>query len=865
MQHLSMLAFRNLRVRFIRTLLTIMGIVLGVAVILAISITNQSTLDSIETVFDEASGKAHLVVEESSTTGEGFEQSVAERVETIEGVEVAVPSATARTLLASQTEEWQWNIAIGGGGRGNDLLLLGIDPALDREARVYLMVAGQFLKPGDDSYTVVLVKDFADDEGIEVGEDLTIITPEGTEKLTVIGLIKREGPGTMNDGAMGVIPLPVLQDIFSRGDKIDQIDVVAEAAVANSTTRLADLKSRLEERLGHNYSVVYPAARGKLIAQMLATYQQGLGFFSAIALFVGAFLIYNVFSMTVMERTREIGMLRAVGATRRQVLALVLGEALLLGLVGSILGVLGGIGLSRGLIRLMSSIISIEITEASVPPSGLTTSLLVGMVVTLVSALLPARRASQITPLEALRPMAANKASWLGRYSWVIGLELILVAWLAIYHIPFRRELTYPVGSTSIFTILLGATLTVPIAVLLLEGILKRVMTTIYGGEGLVGSGNVQRARGRTALTVAALMVGVAMIIGIGAMTDSFRKDILKWVDTTIGGDLYVRSPMAMRPELGKRLATVPGVRDVSGVRFFSVKRVALSPQEEDDSLVFVGLDPMSYTRVAAFQFASGQGPEEPLIQRLAEGDAVFISTLLSDKYGLEQGDVIRLATNRGERDFYVAAVIVDFTAEGYAITGSWRDMRRYFGLNNVNSYVIKLLPGFSNEEVRKYIEDHYEQRYHIQVESSHEFKDRIIKLTDESFALFNVLVLIGVIVAGLGVINTLMMNVLERLREIGMLRSLGMTKRQISKMILAESGTMGAIGGAFGLGFGLVLSKIFVLALNALAGYTIKYALPFQSVLASLLVALVVSQVAALYPAWRAAQVNIVSAIQHE
>jgi len=407
--------------------------------------------------------------------------------------------------------------------------------------------------------------------------------------------------------------------------------------------------------------------------------------------------------------------------------------------------------------------------------------------------------------------------------------------------------------------------LIVPISVGLFEVVLRPLMVRLYGGEGLVGSSNIRRAQARTALTVAALMVGVAMIVGISAMTDSFRKDILKWVENTIGGDLYIRSAVTMRPEVGRRLAGVPGVRDVTPLRYVSAKRLTESGQKDKDDLVFVAVDPTTYTKVAAFQFATGQGDESALMQRLAQGNAVFVSNVLADKYGLHQGDYIRLATKRGENDFYIAAVIVDFTAQGFAITGTWNDLRRYFGVNDVNVFIVRLLPEYDNAAVAQYVKDRYGKSLHLSVESSHEFRERIMQVTAQSFGLFNVLVLIGLIVAALGVANTLLMNILERLREIGMLRGLGMTRWQVGKMILAEAGSIGLIGGIFGLVFGLFLSRIFILAMNLLAGYTLHWVFPLDGVLASLIVAFAVSQIAALYPAWRAARVNIVAAIQHE
>jgi len=855
---------RNLRQRLARTILTLFGIVLGVAVILAISITNESTLASIDAVFNEASGKAHLVIESAQLTGEGFDQGVLSRVQSTEGVQVAVPSIQVRTLLASQADQWQLALSIAGAADGEELLLYGIDPAVDDQAREYRMVAGDFLAPDDDAYNVVLVEEFAGDNDLQIGDDLEILTPNGSEEMRVVGLIAKEGPGGLNNGDFGVVPLAALQDIFDRGSNLDVIDVVAESDIAKNSAQLEALKARLEDRLGEDYTVSFPATRGKFVSQLLATYQQGLGFFSATALFVGAFLIYNTFSMTIVERTREIGMLRALGATRRQVLALILAEAILLGSLGSALGVMGGMGLARGLIGFMGTVTGFEVPETTIPASGLLTSLIVGGLVTLVSALWPAYRASTITPIQALRILGQSGEGALVRWGWLPGSFLIVLAYLALYVIPLRTEAVYPVGSTSIFVLLLGATLVVPVTVSFLERFFRPFVTALYSSEGRLGGSNVSRSKSRTTLTVAALMVGIAMIIGLQGITSSLQHDMTVWVDTAIGGDLYVRSPLPLRRELQRRLEAEEGVAVVSPVRYFSVKR-AVPPDEDEDTLVFVAVEPETYTKIASFVFDSGQGESDALIADLAQGDAIFVSTVVAEKWGLERGDTLRLETRRGERDYRVAAVIVDFLAQGYVVTGTWKDMRRDFGLSDVSVFNVKLTPEADLDEVRQRLADRYGQRWHVQLESREEFQGRIQVLRNQATGLLNVLGLISMIVAALGVINTLVMNVLERQREIGMLRGLGMTRWQVAKMILAEAGMLGAIGGVFGLAFGLFLSRVFIMALNDMGSYTLDYTLPLMGVIASIIIALVVTQVAALYPARMATRVNIVEAIQHE
>ncbi|HLF28528.1 MAG TPA: FtsX-like permease family protein [Anaerolineae bacterium] len=862
LRSLNALAFRNLTSRKTRTLLTTLGIILGVAVILAISVTNQSTLSSINTIFDEASGLAHLVVAPSSYTGvSGFPETTLARVRSVPGVAQAVPTLQARTLLAQDADGWKFEFGIGGTTGGNDLVLFGIDPEIDRAARVYKLDAGRFLEAGERSYSALFTQDYANEKNIARDEDVDVLLPNGgLVTLRAVGFLRKDGPGLINSGSVAFVPLEALQEMYARVGELDQIDVVAQPDLAASVEQLADLKRRLEDKLGSKYVVNYPAQRGQIVTQQLATYQQGLSFFSMIALFVGGFLIYNAFTMTIVERTQEIGLLRALGLSRAQVTRLILIEAVILGVIGSILGVAFGLVMARGMMVLMSAVTATEIIAVTVPLDGLLLSLGVGLGVTLISAFLPAFKASHISPLAALRVRGQESpSSTPGRLALFAGIELVVVAVVTINYVPLRSSVVFQLGSAMVFVMFLGATLTVPAAVQRLEKLFRPIIVRLFGTEGRVGSSNIERSRGRVSLTVAALMTGIAMVISIGAMGRSFQTDIDGWVNSAVGGDLLVRSPVPMRIDFGSRLAVIPGVAAVTPARYFGVK-----PANDDLGIVFQALDPATYFSVAAFQYAEDKEDAAQIERDLAAGQ-LLLSTTVADRYGLKRGDTFELQTRRGVQAFRVAGLVSDFTSQGYVINGALETMRRYFGINDVDRFTLKLAPGADLHAVKQAIEDKYGQSRHVQVETTEDFRSRVRELTNRAFGLLDVLANIGVLVAALGVINTMMMNVLERQREIGSLRSIGMTRAQVIRMILAESGAMGAVGAVFGVGFGILLSRVFVEGMRQMTGYRLTFELPPNAVLNGILIAFLVSQIAALYPAWRASRVNIIEAIKHE
>lgn len=859
------LALRNMQMRLSRTLLTALGIVIGVAVILAVDITNATTLASIRNLFDETSGTANLIVEPAARSTSLLDESVLDDVRRVAGVEQVAPMVATKTALAGEREVG--DIGFGGERRGG-ISLMGVDPVLDPQVRVYSVLEGRLLSADDEGRYVALIgTSLADAEKRTVGEDVTVVTPEGAVAFEIVGIIDNEGVGRTNDGRVIVAPLTTVQDAVAMRGQLSQVDVVVRQDIADSSIRLDALKDQLAARLSRDADVIYPAARGQLISRMLQTYQQGLSFFGAIAIFVGGFLIYNAFSMTVLERTREIGMLRSIGATRRQIVLLILTEGVLLAIFGALLGLVVGALLARGLIQSMAELLAVDMDTYTIPPASLAKSVVVGIAVTLASALLPALQGSQVPPMEALQVRAqTDRPSPVGRWLWIVALILIVGGYAVVAFLPLPRERASQIGTGAIFTMLLGAALLIPAAVAVLEPRLRPALMLRYGPEGQIGSSNVQRSRLRTALTVAALMVGVTMIIGLGEMSHSFRNDILAWVETAIGGDLYVRSVAPMRPELGRRIAaTIPGIEAITPASVVQARLIEPDDDGDPDTIVVTAIDPETYLQVASFKFADEQVDPASRVAELARGDAVFVATTLADRYGIRRGDVITVETNRGRQQFRVAAVVVDFSAQGNAITLTRDVLYEYFGARRVNTFTVDVQAGVDPQAVRAAIEERFGDRENVTVESSAEFRDRVYGLMNQSFALLNALVAIAVFVSALGVINTLLMNILERTREIGMLRSLGMTRRQVAKMILSESAAMGAIGGLMGLFFGLALAHLMVRGVNVVAGYRISYSFTPVPVLLSIGVAIAVSQVAALYPAYRATRVNIVEAIKHE
>jgi putative ABC transport system permease protein len=358
-------------------------------------------------------------------------------------------------------------------------------------------------------------------------------------------------------------------------------------------------------------------------------------------------------------------------------------------------------------------------------------------------------------------------------------------------------------------------------------------------------------------------MVGISMVVGINGLTNSFEQDIEQWMDSALGGDLFVRSPLPMQPDLEARLLALPEVTAVTATRIVASR--LLTTAGDDEFALFVAIDPETYQTVRDLRIQEGLDVPE-LMTRLAEGGALYVGADIANKFDLDVGEIVTMETRRGRREFEIVAIVMDFGAgETPSVTGSMADLQRYFGVTDVSSFSVKLAEGAALTAVSNTIENQLGRGKNLSVEGKEAFEEKIRTLSAEAFSLFDVLGLIGLVVAALGVINTMLMNVLERTRELGGLRSLGMSRSQVRRMILAEATTMGFIGAIFGVGFGAVLSDVFIIGLRSIGGFVLTSQVPVVPMIYSFFLAYLVALLAAWYPAVRASQVNIIAAIKNE
>jgi len=835
MRYISQFAFRNFKSRKLRTFLTTSGIILGVALIVAITVANKNTHNSFNKMFEEASGKADLTI---STEGI-FSEDVVEEIKKVEGVELAVPSISYRiSLLTDKNQK-------------SNVQLLSIDPDIDRQIRIYELKKGNFLSK-EDLKSILLTEKFAEQRDIHVGDTIQLFIPKGPESFRIIGLLGDRGIAHLQSGNIGIISIDIAQKLLECQDEITTIDIMAKPNV-----KVDGLKKILQEKLGESFSVEYPTTKGIHLENLIESMQVALSFLSAIALFVGALLIYNTLSISVEEKLQEISTLRSLGATRAQILKLISYEALIMGLGGSLFGMLAGLGIANLLIKMWSGVMGVEVELVSIPIGSVFAGGFMGLIVTLFAALQPAFAASNISPMEARRvPIKDNNKNF-RKLSLAAGLIFLTSGSIIVYRFPGNTF----VSSFGIFTLFAGLILVLPITIKPLTSIFLPPIKLIFKNESCLAQKNLQKGKRRTTLVISALVLGLVMTIGVGALCASFKKLSNDYFDT-VAEDFIVRckGPEALMfgltNEVGIDWAAIDKLQKIEGVESGNpVKFLSTEIFNEETYVIATGSK-----QIRDFLFHAGD--KEKAAKAFKKGGALYVSSSLSERKDIEVEDKIFIKTPQGKKEFEVAAIITHLIPNAVVI--NYKDAERFFNVKRPDQLTIRMHSSANLTETKNRIKEIADE-FGLEVVSGEEFIAETEKRVKAVSVLLNVISGIGILIAALGIINILAMRVLERVREIGILRALGSSRGQIRKIILAEGMFIGLIGGLPGIIFGILISRVLVNSVAKITDATLSYVFPTSSVIAAAIIAIVIGTLAALYPAQKAAKVDIIKAVQYE
>ena len=832
------------------------SLAVGVAVVVAIQLANASSVRGFSTALDALAGRTSL---EIAVPGVGLDETRLADLGWLREYGLVSPVIDADVLL---------EVAPAGGEPVLEAVrLLGVDILRDRPFRDYPLVDGDtpralttqgFLDLLTDPESVVLTRRFTRRHGLEVGDRVALVAGDRTAPLRVTGILGDEGPASVLDGGFALMDIAAAQWAVGRLGRVDRVDVRLAEGVD-----VARAEQEIASRLPGGIAVRRPSSRGAEVERMLRAFQFNLTALSLIALLVGLFLVYNTVSVSVITRRREIGLLRTLGVTRRAVVGMFLGEAGALAMLGCTLGAPLGWLLAHGAVRLTSSTVSQFwiVSSATVPPLEPRMVMLafaVGLPLALVAAAAPALEAARLDPLAAVRGDEDLDARVRLRRRFIAGPLALFAAgaWLAAQG---------PVGGLPVFgmlaalAVVLGAGMAMPAVLFAFRRACGAVMARRLRVEGRLAHANLGAAIPRLSISVAALAVSLAMMAAIAIMVGSFRETVVYWIGQTLQADLFVstarQSPNADRGGISAATEAViadhPAVEAIDGFMGMDMPY--------GGSTITVGAGRFA-TRLerGGLQFkapADGTAAMAGAIGR----DRVVVSEAFSLKYDTDVGDAIRLSTPAGPTRFEVSAVYFDYSSDRGLVVMDAGTFERHFGPERPSGLTVYLAPGARAESVRDELRAALGPERRIFITTNGDLRAAVLRIFDATFAITYALEVIAIGVSLFGMAATLLTLVLERRREIAMLRLVGADSRQLRRLIVIEAGVLGALTQGVGLVVGLALSLILIYVINVQSfGWTIQFHLPVGFLAQATVAVVAAAALAGLYPARLAARFDL-------
>jgi len=847
---LRLISWQYARKHALRTVLTTVGIVLGVSVFVGMRTANRTVLEAFSRTVDRIAGKAELQVTAGDT---GFGEDVLERVQAVSSVNVAVPVIEA--VADPQIP-----------GQGN-LLVLGIDMTGDRSLREYDLEDAEdaviddalvFLAQPD---SLMLSREFARKNGIAAGSRLTLGTAEGHRVFTVRGIMKSSGLASAFAGNLAIMDIYAAQRMFGRGRTFDRIELTVKPGLT-----IAQGQRDLRAALGPAFTIQPPSGRGQQFEAMLAGYSMMVGISSVFAVFIGMFIIYNSFAIAVSQRRTEIGILRALGATRGQIRWLFLGESAVLGLAGSVVGVALGIGAARLISEAVGSLIAdvygvAQRSDAlALGPWQLASAVAIGVATSLVAGAIPARAAARVDPVRALQKGSHQMVSRAEhRTRAMVAAALTLVSFVCLTAADVR-----PIFYLGYILAIVVAIVAVPILSVAISHLLRPVLKRLRPVEGALAADSLIGSPRRTSSSVAALMCSIALIVAFAGMVRASYDSIVTWMDTTLNPDLFVlpsqrldvqttRFPAAMQPEI----ASIPGVARVQMLRN---GRITF----RDTPVMVVAIEVSSVAEHDRREPVAGS--RDDMYRRAAAGEGVMVSDTFAQLQHVRLGETIDVPAPYGTIHLPIVGVVIDYSDQQGTILMDRSLFIRYWHDDSVNAFRVYVAPGADVLAVRQRILERYAGTRQVFAMTNGDVKGYIMKVTDQWFGLNWVQIAIAAFVAVLGIVNTLTVSITDRRRELAVLRAVGAFRGEVRRTVWLEALGIGTVGLILGCAVGSInLYYTLEIVQRDIAGMRLDYIYPVTIVLMLIPTILAAAFIAALWPARSAVRGSLVEALEYE
>ncbi len=818
------LVFRPLIRDPFRTALTAACVSLGVAVVVAIDLAGEASVGSFESSLESLQGAADYEIAQVG----GIPESVFGELARLPG-----PQRFSPRIEGYATVE----------ATGERLPLFGVDLIGDRS-----MLGGMGLEsPGVAAFDDERAVWISESAGVQAGERIELGINDRVEAFTVLGLLRSRSDSGKPAASMAVLDIALAQRLLGRTGFLDRIYV--HVRPQDET----DWEALLKEHLPAAAEVSASGTRTRQNRKLLNSFQWNLRVLSYIALIVGAFLIYNTISVSVVRRRSQIGTARALGVTARQVQWAFLAEAGFFGLLGTLCGLALGRALAVGAVGLMASTVATlyvdsRPSEIGFRPGVFLVASLAGIVVSMLAAWRPAREASSVVPAEAMAKGREEYAVAATRNAWAIRAAALGSLAAALCFVPAWDRLPYAGFAAAVS--LIGATaMLVPFFARFCLALAGRPVLRLLGVAPMLGVQILSQSLRRTSVIVAALAVATAMMASVAIMVGSLRDTLAVWMGNQLQADLYIRSGESLgtedsatfAEEVAAMVEALPGVDAVDRFRRYPISYGGLPASLAlADFRVHPGRSQMQILH----------GPDIPaMCRQLVSSKSVIISEPFSNKHGLAVGSTLALPIGAGAEEFEVAAIYYDYSAEQGYVIGHRDVLMEYLPDQRLTSAAVYLDSASDLEATRSEIVRAVAGR-RVQVVRNRELRERANEVFDRTFAITYALEAVAILVAILGMAGALLTLVIDCRTELGVLRILGATKRQIRKLVLAQAGLLGLLSNIAGLALGGALSVILIKVINKQSfGWTIQFHWPAGLLLAATALILAASVVAGIYP----------------
>ena len=826
-----------------RTLLTLLGIAVGVAVVVAIALSNQSALRAFRDSVDAVAGRADYQIASDTPIDEALLLELQQFWR--RGVRFAPVIDVDGIFEPAQTP----------------IRLLGVDLLSDIHFRDY-----HYAELSAHSYldlfradSLIIPVTFARQHALRLGSPVPLNVLGHRVTMVVRGILEPRGPATAFNGSIAIIDIAAAQQQFGMAGRLTRVDLITpDEATASSIARILPANARLER----------PSRRNERVEKMLRAFRVNLFALAGVALLVGMFLVYNTVLISILRRRRDVGIVKTLGASPGQVFRAFISEAFLFGAIGSLAGILFGQLLAYAILRLIGRTVN-ALYVASAPqsivltPAIVVTAVAVGVLLSLVSAIQPSIEAAHIRPNLLIRAGLQQRLGRKRRLGLAILAAICFAETAVSATLPPYHGLAIG-GYVAVLFAVLGFSLLSPMIVTATSRLLQPPLRHIFGIVGHLATASLPASLRRTSVATAALALASGMMVAVALMVGSFRETVRIWVNQTVSSDLWLRPAKGFSnadaalfpPQIAEEVARVPFIAAIDPVRGHdAVYR---------NSIITVGSGDFDVVRRFGNLPMIRPRRSSDALEAAMRSNGVLVSESFSLKFEKSIGDVVDLPTVRGVERFPITGIYRDYSNDRGVVVMDRSLYIRAFADNAINTIVVYLRNGVGAEEARQKLESQFGPKYHAFVVLNREIRSEVMRIFDQTFVITYALLAVAVVIAVLGIINTLSALILERNRELALLRILGTARRQVQGMLMLESAILGLTSTVVGLAMGYVLSIILIYVINKQSfGWTIEFHTPVALIAASLAVTFLASVLAAIVPSRMALGIDLSSALK--